>query len=170
MLFKCCPPYVRKFGKLNSGHRTGKGQFSFISECSDYHIIVLISHSSKVVLKILHARFQQYVNQELPDVQAGFRRGRRTRDQIPNICWIMEKEGNSRKASASASLTMLKPLTVWITTNCGIFREMGVPDHLTISWGICLQFKKQQLELDMEQLVSSWERSMTRLHVVTLLI
>ena len=75
----------------------------------------------KVRLKLLQARLQQYMNQELPDVQTGFRKGRGTRDQIANIFWIMEKQGNSRKTSTSASLTMLKPLTVWITTNCGKF-------------------------------------------------
>ena len=80
-----------------------------------------ISHASKVMLKILQARLQQYVNPELPDVQAGFRKGRGTRDQIANIRWIMEKEKSSRKTSISALLTMPKPLTVWITTNCGKF-------------------------------------------------
>ena len=76
--------------------------------CSNYVTIVLISHASKVMLKILQARLQQYVNRELPDVQAGFRKGRETRDQIANICWIIQKE-NSRKTSTSASLTTLKP-------------------------------------------------------------
>ena len=79
------------------------------------------SHASKVMLKILQARLQQYVNHELPYVQAGFRKGRGTRDQIANICWIIEKEESSRKTSISALLTMPKPLTVWITTNCGKF-------------------------------------------------
>ena len=88
-------------------------------ECSNYHIIALISHASKVMLKILQARFQQYVNHELPDVQAGFRKGRGTRDQTANIRWIMEKEECSRKTSISDLLTMPKPLTVWITINCG---------------------------------------------------
>ena len=81
-----------------SGHRTGKGQFSFQSqrranakECSNYCTIALISHASKVMLKILQARLQQYMNQELPDVQAGYRKGRRTRDQIANICWVIKK-------------------------------------------------------------------------------
>ena len=69
------------------------------------------------MLKILQARPQQYVNQELPDVQAGFRRGRGTRDQIANIRWMMEKARDSRKTSISALLTMPKPLTVWITRN-----------------------------------------------------
>ena len=77
--------------------------------------------SSKVILKILQARLQQYVNRELPDVQAGFRKGRGTRDQIANICWIIEKARSSRKTSISALLTMPKPLTVWITINCGKF-------------------------------------------------
>ena len=76
------------------------------------------SHTSKIMLKILHARLQQYINQELPDVQAGFRKGRGTRDQIANIHWI-EKQESSRKTTAS--LTTLKPLTAWITTNCGKF-------------------------------------------------
>ena len=90
-------------------------------ECSYYCTIALISHASKVMLKILQARLQQYVNCELPDVQAGFRKGRGTRDQIANICWIMEKSKSSRKTSISALLTMPKPLTVWITINCGTF-------------------------------------------------
>ena len=81
-------------------------------ECSNYQIFVLISHASKVTLKILQARLQQYVNCELPDVQAGFRKGRGTRDQIANIHWIIEKEGSSRKTSTSVLLTMPKPLTV----------------------------------------------------------
>ena len=73
------------------------------------------------MLKILQARLQQYMNCELPDVQACFRKGRGTRDQIANICWIIEKAKNSRKTSISALLTMPKPLTVWITINCGQF-------------------------------------------------
>ena len=90
-------------------------------ECSNYCTIALISHASKVMLKILQARLQQYVNREIPDVQAGFRKGRGTRNQIVNICWIMEKARESRKTSISALLTMPKPLTVWITINCGKF-------------------------------------------------
>ena len=89
--------------------------------CSNYCTIALISHASKVMLKILQARLQQYMNCELPDVQAGFRKGRGTREQIANICWIIEKAESSRKISISALLTMPKPLTVWITRNCGKF-------------------------------------------------
>ena len=89
-------------------------------ECSNYRAIALISQASKVMLKILQARLQQYVNLELPDVQAGFRKGRGTRDQIANIHWIIEKAREFQKTpSISALLTMPKPLTVWITINCG---------------------------------------------------
>ena len=73
------------------------------------------------MLKILQARLQQYMNRELPDVQAGYRKGRGTRDRIANICWIMEKAREFQKTSISALLTMPKPLTVWITINCGKF-------------------------------------------------
>ena len=90
-------------------------------ECSDYHKIALISHASKGMLKILQAGLQQYMNCELPDVQAGFRKGRGTRDQTANICWITEKATEFRKTSISVLLTMPKPLTVWIMTNCGKF-------------------------------------------------
>ena len=80
-----------------------------------------LAHASKLMLKILQARLQQYMNRELPDVKAGFRKGRGTRDQIANICCLIEKARNSRKMSTSALLTMPKPLTVWITINCGKF-------------------------------------------------
>ena len=90
-------------------------------KCSNYPTIALISHTSKEVLKILQARLQKYVNRELPDVQAGFRKGRGTRDQVANICWIMEKAREFQKTSTSALLTMPKPLTVWITINYGKF-------------------------------------------------
>ena len=90
-------------------------------ECSNYRTIALISHASKVMLKILQAKLQQYVNCELSDAQASFRKGRGTRDQIANIRWIIEKARSSKKTSISALLTMPKPLTVCITTNCGKF-------------------------------------------------
>ena len=90
-------------------------------ECSNDCTIALISHTSKVMLKILQARLQQYMNRELPDVQAGFRKGRGTRDQIANICWIIEKAREFQKNIYFCLLTMPKPLTVWITINCGKF-------------------------------------------------
>ena len=82
--------------------------------------IALISHASKVMLKILHTRFQWYMNCEIPDVQAGFGKGSGTRDQIANICWMI-KRARVPENIYSALLTMPKPLTVWITTNCGKF-------------------------------------------------
>ena len=101
-------------------------------ECSNYHTIALISHASKVMLKILQARLQQYMNHELPDVQAGFRKGRGTRDQIANICWIMEKAREFQKNIYFYFLDYAKAF------DCGdhnklwkILKEMGIPDHLT---------------------------------------
>ena len=104
ILWKCCTQYASKFGKLSSGHRTGKGQFSFqtprkavpnnaqtIAQLNSSHTL------AKVMLKILQARLQQYVNHELPDVQAGFRKSRGTRDQIANIRWIIEKAREFQK-------------------------------------------------------------------------
>ena len=114
----------------NSAVATGQEKVSFHSnpkegnakECSNYHTIALITHASKVMLKILQARLQQYVNHKLPDVQAGFRKGRGTRDQIANICRIIKKARlSSRKISTSVLLTMPKLLIVWTTTNSGKF-------------------------------------------------
>ena len=90
-------------------------------ECSNYHTIALISHISKVMLKILQARLQQYMNRELPDAQAGFRRGRGTRDQIANINWIIKKSREFQKNIYFCFIDYAKPLTVWITTNFGKF-------------------------------------------------
>ena len=89
-------------------------------ECSNYHTIALISHASKVMLKILQARLQQYKNQEHPDVQAGFRKGRGTRDQITNICWIIEKAREFQKNFYFCFIDYAKAF-VWITINCGKF-------------------------------------------------
>ena len=113
----------------NAAVATGLEKVSFIpipkkgnaKECSNSHTIPLISHSSKVMPNILQARLQQYVNRELPDVQAGFRKGRGTRDQIANIHWITEEAREFQKNIYFCLLTMPKPLTVWITINCGKF-------------------------------------------------
>ena len=124
-------------------------------KCSNYHRIALISHASKVMLKILQARLQQYVNHEIPDIQVGFRKGGGTRDQIANIRWIIEKKESSRKHLFSL-LTTPKPLTLWITTNCGKFlKRWEYQTTLPASWEICMQVRKQQLELDMEQQTGS---------------
>ena len=108
------------------------------------------------MLKILQARLQQYVNCEIPNVQAGFRKGKATRDQIANIRWIIKKAREFQKTSTSALLTMPKPLTVWITTNCGkFFKRWEYQTTWPFSWEIYMQVKKQQLELDMEQQIGS---------------
>ena len=134
MPWKCCTQCASKFGKLSSGHRTGKGQFSFQSQrkampknaqtTAQLHS----SHASKVMLKILQARLQQYVNCELPDVQAGFRKGRGIRGQIANICWIIKNAREFQKNIYFYFIDYTQAF-VWITINCGQF--MGISDHLT---------------------------------------
>ena len=101
-------------------------------ECSNYHTIALVSHTSKVMLKILQARLQQYMNHELPDVQAGFRKGRGTRGQVANICWIIEKAREFQKNICFCFVDYAKAFDcvdhnkLW-----KILKEMGIPDHLT---------------------------------------
>ena len=103
------------------------------------------------MLKILQARLKQYVNQELPDVQAGFRKGRGTRDQIGNVRWIRKSTGIPEK-HLLASLTTLKPLTVWIRANCGkVLKKWEYQTILSASCETCMQDRKQQLEPDVEQ-------------------
>ena len=114
-------------------------------ECSNYHTIVLISHASKVMLNILQARLQQYMNQELPDAQAGFRRGRGTRDQVANICWVIEKARECQKniyfcfIGYTQAFDCVNHNQLW-----KILQEMGIPDHLPASCETCVQVKKQQ--------------------------
>ena len=114
--------------KLGGGTRFPKKDNA--SEWSNYHIIVPISHASKVMLKILQARLQQYLNQEIPEVQAGFRKGKGTRDQISNIHWIIGKAREFQKIYF-CFIDYTKPLTVWLTANWKILQEMGIPVHLT---------------------------------------
>ena len=108
-------------------------------ECWNYHTTLLISQASKVMLKNLQARLQQYVNRELPDVQAGFRKGRGTRDQITNLHWIIKK-ASSRKTSTSALLTTPKLLTVWSQQTVGkFFKRWEYQTTWLISWEICFR-------------------------------
>ena len=139
MLLKCCTQYASKFGKHSNGHGTGKGHFSFqfqrrampknAQPTAQLHSI---SHTSKVMLKILQARLQQYVNRELTDVQAGFRKGRGTRDQIANICWIIKTSKEFQKNIYFCFIDYAKAFDcvdhnkLW-----KILKEMGIPDHLT---------------------------------------
>ena len=132
----------------NSAAATGLEKAVFIpvpkkgnaKECSNYCTIALISHAIKVMLKILQARLQQCVNRELPDVQAGFRKGRGTRDQIANICWIMEKAREFQKNIYFCFVDYAKAFgcvdhnKLW-----KILKEMGIPDHLTCLLRTCMQ-------------------------------
>ena len=121
------------------------------------------------MLKILQARLQWYVNQELPDVQARFRKGRGTKDQIANICWIIKKAREFTKIIYCYLIDYSKPLTVWITTNYGkILKEMEIPDHLT-----CLLrnlYAGQEATVRTGHGTTDWIRIGKGLHIVTLLI
>ena len=142
-----CWGVVTQWKFTNSTHQSSPDPTPLILKL----VVALISHASKVMFKILQARFQQYVNCEISYVQTGFRKGRGTRDQIANICWIIKKAREFQKKT-SALLTMPKPLTVWITINCGKFWKIW--EYQTTwpaSWEICMQVRKQQLELDMEK-------------------
>ena len=125
-------------------------------ECSSYHTITLISHANKVMLKILQAKPQQHVNCELPDVQAGFRKGRWTRNQTANICWVIKKATEFQKIIYFCFIDYAKAFDcvdhnkLW-----KIMKEMGIPDHLTCLLRSHVQVRKQQLELDMEQQTGS---------------
>ena len=121
-----------------------------VKECSNYHTIALLSHASKVILKILQARLQQYMNCELPSSK-----GRGTRDQIPNIRWITEKAREFRENIYFCFIEYAKAF-VWITTNHGkFFKRWEYQTTWPASWEICMQVRKQQLELDMEQQTGS---------------
>ena len=115
--------------------------------------IALISLASKVMLKILQAGLQQYINQELSNVQAELRKSRGTKDHIANNHWTIEIQENSRKISTSASLIMLKPLSLWITINCG--KRWEYQTSLTAFCETCMQVRKQQLEHNIEQWTGS---------------
>ena len=164
MLWKCWTQYASKFEKLSSGHRTGKGQFSFQSqsnakECLNYRTIALISYSGKVMLRILQARLQQYhepltVNFQM--LKLDLEKAEEPEIKLPTSFGSLKKQESSRKTSTSALLTMPKPLAVWITTNCGKFwKRWEYQTTWPASWEICMQVKKQQLELDMEQQTGS---------------
>ena len=118
--------------------------------------IELISHVSKIMLKVIQATLQQYVNHELPVVQAGFKKGRGTRDQIASIHWIIEKARGFQKNIYVCFIDYIKALTVWITTNCGkFFKRWEYQTTWPASWEIWMQVKKQEVRLDMEQQTGS---------------
>ena len=120
-------------------------------------MIDLIFHVSMVMLKILHAKLQHYANQEFLDVQAGFRKGRGTRDQIVNIRWITEKAGEFQKNVYLCFTDYVsKPFTAWIIINCGkLLKRWGYQTIFPVSWEPCMRAKKQQSEPSMVQLIGS---------------
>ena len=143
MLWKCCTQYVSKCGKLSSGHRTRKRQFSFQSlrkeipkksnarKCSNYCTIPLISHTSKVLLKILQPRLQQYMNCELPDVQAGFKKAEEPEIQLPASAGLLKKQEFQKNIyfcfiDYAKAVDCVDHNKLW-----KILKEMGIPDHLT---------------------------------------
>ena len=162
VLWYLCVVLVHMFIMINDGEYLSVWKRSvFIpipkkgnaKECSNYHTIALISHASKVMLKILQARLQQYVNRELPDVQAGFRKGRRTRDQTANIRWIIEKAREFQKniyfcfIDYAKAFDHNKPWKIWRDGNIR-------PPDLPLEKSAC-RSGRQQLELDMEQQTGS---------------
>ena len=134
-------------GLLSMGsHRVGHN-WSSLAAAAD---------ANKLMLKILQARLHQYVDHEILCVQDGFRKGRGTRDQIANICWIIEKAREFQKNIYFCFIDYAKPLIVWITVNCGKFwKRWEYQTTWSASWETCMQVRKQQLELDMEQQTGS---------------
>ena len=169
----CCPQYASKFGKLSSGNSTRKGPFPIpkkdsAKECWNYCTIAVISHASKVMLKTSKPGLENF---ELPDAQAGFRKGRGNRDQLGNIRCIMEKAIEFQKNIYFCCLTTLKPSTVWIRTNFGKFLKRW--EYQTTGpgfWDTFMQIKEQQNYKWNNGQVPNWERSTSRLYIVTLLI
>ena len=121
----------------------------------NYHTVALISNASKVMLKILQAKLQQYMNCELPDVQLDLEKAEELEIKLPRSTGSSKNQESFRKTSISALLTMPKQLTLWITINWKILKKMGIPDHLPCPRETCMQVRKQQLELDMEQQINS---------------
>ena len=178
MLWKCCTQYASKSGNLSSGHRTGKGQVSFQSQSKATPKTVQTTtqlHSShtlaKECSKFSKPDFNSIWTMNFQMFKLDLEKAEEPEIKLPTSAGSSEKQDSSRK-STSALLTMPKPLTMWITTNCGkFFESWEYQTTWSAFWEICMQVKKQQLELDMNnRLVSNQERSTSRLYIVTLLI
>ena len=163
MLWKCCTQYASKFGKLSSGHKTGKGQFSFQSQrkampknvhtavqiCSFYTLVRLCSKSFKLGFSSMWTENFQIFKLDLPKAEE-------PEIKLPTSAGSLKKQENSRKTSTSVLLTMQKTVTMWITTDCGkLWKIWEYQTTWSSSWEICMQVRKQQLELDMEQQTGS---------------
>ena len=180
MLLKCCTQYASKFG--NAAVATGLEKVSFhyspipkkgnAKKCSNYNTVALFSHASKVVLKVPQARLQQYMNRELPYVQAGFRKGRGCRDEIDNIHCIIRKARKFQKNIYFCFIDYTKVLTMLITTNSGKFFkrwEYQTPD-LPPEKPVCRSRSYSYKWMWKNRLVPNRKRSTSRLYIVTLLV
>ena len=159
MLWKCCTPYASKFGKLSSGHRTGKGQFSFQSQRKAMPKNVQTTaqlHSSHTLVKwcfkFSKPGFNSTWTEKFQMFKLDLEKAEELEIKLPTSVGLSKRQESSRKTSTSALLTTSKPLTVWITTNCGkSLKRRDYPTTWPASWEICVQVKKQQLKPDMEQ-------------------
>ena len=163
MLWKCCTQYASKFGKLSSGHRTGKGQFSFQSQREAMPKNAQTTaqlHSSHTLAKWCSKFSKQGFNStwtmNFQMFDLDLEKPEQPEIKLLTFTGSLKKQERSRKTSISALLTMPKPLTMWITTDCGKFlKRWEYQTTWSASWEICMQFRKQQLELDMEQQTGS---------------
>ena len=181
LLLKCCTQYVSKFEKLISGHRTGKGQFSFHSQRrampknGQTTVLLHLFHMlARLCWKSFKLGFSSMWTKNFQMCKLGLEKAEKPEIKLPTFIGSWRKQGNSRKTSTSASFTTLDPLTVRITTNCGkFFKEMEISDHFT-----CLMrnlYGAQEATVRTRHgtskwLVQNWERSTSRLYIVTLLI
>ena len=177
MLWKCYTLYASKFGKLSSGHKTGKGQFSFqshrmamaknVQTATQFHS----SHTvAKQCSKFSKPGFNNMLTMNLQMFRLDLEKAKEPEIKLPTSISSLKEQESFRKTSTSALLIMPKTLIVWITTKCGkFFKRWEYQTTLLASWEICMQVKKQQLTWN-NRLVPTRERSMSRLYIVTLLI
>ena len=179
VLWKCCTQYASKIGKLSIGDRTGKCKFSFQSQrkAMPKNVQTTIQLHSSHTLAKWYSKFSKACFNSMWTVifqmfKLDFQKTEEPKMKLPTSFGLSKKQESSWKKFTYALLTMPNPLTVWITTNCGkVFKKWEYQTTCPTSWEICMQVKKQQLELDMKhRLVPNWERSMSRLHTVILLI
>ena len=176
MLLKCYTQYISKLGKLSRGHRTRSSQFSFQSQRrampKSVHTATQL-HSCHMLARLCSKSFKLGFSsmwiENFQMYKLGFQEAAEPEVKLPTLTGSWRKQGNSRKTSAS--LTMLKPLTLWITANYGkIFKRWEYQTTLPVSWETCIWIKKQQKLTWNDWLVQNWERNMSRLHIVTLFV
>ena len=177
MLWKCFTQYASKFGKQKWPQTRKRWVFIPVSkkgnakECSNYHTTALISHASKVMLKVLLLGFNSMWTMNFQIFKLDLEKAEEPEIKLPTSTGSQIKQENSRKTSTSALSTMPKPLTVWITTKCGkFFKRWEYQTIWPASWEICMQVRKQQNWTGNNRLVPNWERNTPRLYIVLLFI